>query len=75
MPSVRCYQKDIHYGGMPMWCGCLARSLEAYSALMNEATELLLANIALAAKEGRAIDIHKAIGDMTLQVVGTTAFG
>ena len=42
---------------------------------MNEATELLLANIALAAKKGCAFDIHKAIGDMTLQVVGTTAFG
>ncbi len=42
---------------------------------MNEATDLLLANIGAAAKEGRAFDIHKAIGEMTLQVVGTTAFG
>jgi hypothetical protein len=42
---------------------------------MNEATDLLLARIALAAKEGRAFDIHQAVGEMTLQVVGSTAFG
>ena len=52
-----------------------ACSLEAYSALMNEATDLLLASIGAAAKEGSAFDIHKAVGEMTLQVVGTTAFG
>ena len=52
-----------------------ARSLEAYSALMNEATELLLARIDRAAREGAAFDIHQAVGEMTLQVVGSTAFG
>ncbi|CAL5225498.1 g8326 [Coccomyxa viridis] len=50
-------------------------SLEAFSALMNEATDLLLLSVAAAAKEGKYFDIYQAIGRMTLQVVGTTAFG
>ena len=50
-------------------------SLESYSALMNEATDVLLSKLATAAKENRVIDLYKFIGNMTLQVVGTTAFG
>jgi len=50
-------------------------SLEAYSALMNEASDLLLASVAAAAKDGRYFDIYEAVQRMTLQVVGTTAFG
>ena len=43
---------------------------------MNEATDLLLLSVAAAAKEeGKYLDIYQAIGRMTLQVVGTTAFG
>lgn len=42
---------------------------------MNEATDILLMKLAAAAKEDRVIDLYKLIGDMTLQVVGTTAFG
>ena len=42
---------------------------------MNEATDLLLLSVAAAAKEGKYFDIYQAIGRMTLQVVGTTAFG
>ena len=49
--------------------------MEAFSALMNEATDLLLLSVAAAAKEGKYLDIYQAIGRMTLQVVGTTAFG
>lgn len=55
--------------------GCILCSLESYSALMNEATDILLMKLAAAAKETRVIDLYKLIGDMTLQVVGTTAFG
>lgn len=51
------------------------RSLEAYSSLMNEAAELLMRNLAAAAKARRPVDIHRLLGDMTMQVVGTTAFG
>ena len=42
---------------------------------MNEAAELLMRNLAAAAKAGRPVDIHRLLGDMTMQVVGTTAFG
>ena len=42
---------------------------------MNEATDLLLLSVAAAAKQGQYMDIYQAIGRMTLQVVGTTAFG
>ncbi len=51
------------------------RSLEAYSALMNEATDVLLFKLEAAAKENRVVDLYTLIGSMTLQVVGTTAFG
>ena len=52
-----------------------AGSLDAFSALMNEATDLLLLSVAAAAKSEKYFDIYQAIGRMTLQVVGTTAFG
>ncbi len=42
---------------------------------MNEAAELLMRNLSAAAKAGRPVDIHRLLGDMTMQVVGTTAFG
>ena len=42
---------------------------------MNEAAELLMRNLAAAAAAGRPVDIHRLLGDMTMQVVGTTAFG
>lgn len=42
---------------------------------MNEATDLLLLSVAAAAKSRQYLDIYQAIGRMTLQVVGTTAFG
>lgn len=50
-------------------------SLESYSALMNEATDVLLLKLAAAAKKNCVVDLYKLIGCMTLQVVGTTAFG
>ena len=52
-----------------------AGSLDAFSALMNEATDLLLLSVAAAVESEKHFDIHQAIGRMTLQVVGTTAFG
>ena len=55
--------------------GAFSGSLEAFSALMNEATDLLLLSVAAAAKSEKYFDIYQAIGRMTLQVVGTTAFG
>ena len=42
---------------------------------MNEAAELLIRNLAAAAKADQPVDIHRLLGDMTMQVVGTTAFG
>jgi hypothetical protein len=42
---------------------------------MNRAADALLANVESAAKEERVFDIHRLIGSMTLEVVGTSAFG
>ncbi|CAL8467004.1 g6540 [Coccomyxa elongata] len=64
--------KSVRSAWQPMF---FTGSLESYSALMNEATDILLMKLAAAAKETRVIDLYKLIGDMTLQVVGTTAFG
>ena len=51
------------------------RSLEAYAQLMNDATSIVLDVLGRAAKAGTMIDLHEEIGNMTLQVVGTSAFG
>ena len=55
---------------------CLAHcSLEAFSSLMNEAAALLVRKLDAAAKDKQPVDIHNLLGDMTMGVVGTTAFG
>ncbi len=54
---------------------CGRDSLRAYAALMNEASAALIARLGAAAAAGAPIDIHAALGDMTMQVVGSTAFG
>ena len=42
---------------------------------MNEAAELLVRKLDAAAKAELPVDIHKLLGEMTMGVVGTTAFG
>ena len=42
---------------------------------MNEAATLLIERLAAAAAAGAPVDMHALLGDMTMQVVGTTAFG
>lgn len=42
---------------------------------MNEAATLLIERLAAAAAAGAPVDIHALLGDMTMQVVGTSAFG
>jgi hypothetical protein len=54
---------------------CGRGSLRAYAALMNEASAALIARLDAAAAAGAPIDVHAALGDMTMQVVGSTAFG
>ena len=51
------------------------RSLERYALLMNEAMALLLEKLDAAAQRGEFFNVHAAFKDMTMQVVGTTAFG
>ena len=53
----------------------LSGSLRAYLGLMNEASALLIKRLTAAVSSGASIDIHAALGDMTMQVVGTAAFG
>ena len=43
--------------------------------LMNEATAALLEKLDAAAQRGESFNVHAAFKDMTMQVVGTTAFG
>jgi hypothetical protein len=43
--------------------------------LMNEATDLLLANLKAAADKQAVVNVHKAMGNMTMDVVGSAAFG
>ncbi|KAK9827287.1 hypothetical protein WJX81_000437 [Elliptochloris bilobata] len=50
-------------------------SLERYAALINEATTLLLDKLDAAAQSKKSLDVHALFKQMTMQVVGTTAFG
>ncbi len=51
------------------------RSLEGFMGLMKESADLLVDSVDLHATNGQVMDIHGMIGAMTVQVVGTTAFG
>ena len=42
---------------------------------MNEAATLLIERLAAAAATGSPVDMHALLGNMTMQVVGTSAFG
>lgn len=50
-------------------------SLEVFAALMNEATDILLSKLGNAADTGKVVDMHKALGHLTMDVVGSSAFG
>ncbi|BDA40684.1 Cytochrome P450 3A12 [Coccomyxa sp. Obi] len=50
-------------------------SLEGFMTLMKDSADLLVDSVEMYAKNGAAMDIHAMIGAMTVQVVGTTAFG
>lgn len=53
----------------------LRRSLEGFLALMWDAADLLAKSIELQYKQDKHMDIHAMVQAMTVQVVGTTAFG
>ena len=42
---------------------------------MDDAAGMLVEELEEAAKQGRTLNIHKVVGDMTFNVVGTAAFG
>ncbi|KAK9828027.1 hypothetical protein WJX81_001818 [Elliptochloris bilobata] len=50
-------------------------SLDAVTGLMNEGVERLCDTLARVNKEGRDINIWRQFGHMTMDVVGTSAFG
>lgn len=50
-------------------------SLERYSLLMDSCALRLCEQLHEAANEGKAIDMWRSLGTMTMGVVGTTAFG
>eukprot|EP00873_Tetraselmis_striata_P046538 jgi/Tetstr1/466802/TSEL_011272.t1 len=50
-------------------------SLAEYSGPMREGAERLMARLAEAEKEQTEVNIWRLLGDMTMDVVGTTAFG
>ena len=42
---------------------------------MDKSTKLFVEELLEAAHEGRSLDIHHIIGDMTFNVVGESSFG
>ncbi len=57
---------------VPCCCWC---SLEGYGPLMNASASRLAAWLEAYADSGREVDIFEALGRMTLEVVGTAAYG
>ena len=51
------------------------RSLQHYHKIMDKATKMFVEELLDAAWEGKSIDIHHIIGDMTFNVVGESSFG
>ena len=54
---------------------CLLHSLDAYGKLMNDCASLLIDRLHAAAASSTEIDIWQIMGDMTMDVIGTAAFG
>ena len=52
-----------------------SHNLSEHAATINQAVEQLIANLKVAASEGRQVDILQQLGQMTLQVTGAAAFG
>ena len=52
-----------------------AGSLEAFAGLMNDSAATLAQRLGRAAEGAQTIDIWRFLGDMTMEVVGTAAFG
>ena len=50
-------------------------SLEGFLGLMWESADLLAESVEMQRAEGKHMDIHAMVQAMTVQVVGTTAFG
>lgn len=50
-------------------------SLAGYSTLMWEATEKLTQRLRHLSTRGEAVDIWREIGSLTMEIVGTSAFG
>ena len=52
-----------------------AGSLETCAGLMNDSASVLAQRLGRAAEGGQTIDIWRVLGDLTMDVVGTAAFG
>ena len=50
-------------------------SLEGFLSLMWDAADLLTESVEMNRAQGKYMDIHAMVQAMTVQVVGTTAFG
>ena len=49
--------------------------LSSYAAPMQEGAQRLLARLKRAEEEGAEVNIWRLLGDMAMDVIGTTAFG
>lgn len=64
--------RSIRHAWTPLF---FTGSLEGYSMLMNSCTDTLLARLDAAAAAGQIIDIWSMLGDLTMHVIGSSAFG
>ncbi len=75
MLSLSC-SKDFHRSAKASWLPVFnSASLEISSKEMNVGADRLAAILSRAANEGRELNIWRQFGHMTMDVVGSAAFG
>lgn len=75
MPPVTC-SKEFHRSAKASWLPVFnSASLEISSKEMNVGADRLATILSRAAHEGRELNIWRQFGHMTMDVVGSAAFG
>ncbi|KAK9820625.1 hypothetical protein WJX72_012453 [[Myrmecia] bisecta] len=72
LPSRGAYWTTLRAAMQPLFH---TSSLVSYDPIMNQALDTLLANLEAPAASGEPVDMWNQLGRMTMQVLGTAAFG
>lgn len=71
-PCSRAFHRSIRNAWQP---SMFTESLEGYSEVMNRACDRLIRRLGRAAAKRQELDMFRVLGNLTMDVVGTTSFG